>query len=152
MPRCPPIGDCSVATRVLFLCAGNACRSQMAEGWARYLASHSNLAPWSFSSVGLEAHGLNPNAVRVMAEAGVDISAQTSDTFERFDLKQFEVVVTVCGNADEKCPILPATTRRTRWPLEDPAKLPVGLAEAGFRASPDDKRERVQGILNIFST
>jgi len=59
----------------------------MAEGWARHLSIHSNLAPWSFSSAGLEAHGLNPNAVGVMAESGVDISAQISDTLERFDLK-----------------------------------------------------------------
>lgn len=124
----------------------------MAQGWARHLAGDANLGQCSFSSAGIEAHGLNPNAVRVMFEAGVDISAQTSDTLDQFDLNEFDVIVTVCGNADEKCPVLPATTRRIHWPLEDPAKLPAGLAEAGFRASRDDIRERVQGLLNSFST
>ena len=130
--------------KILFLCTGNACRSQMAEGWARHLADP---AQFDVKSAGIEAHGLNPDAVRVMAEACVDISNQTSDLVAGFALSDFDLVVTVCANADEKCPVLPGETKRLHWPLEDPAILPEAQKESGFRASRDDIRDRVETLL-----
>lgn len=87
--------------KVLFLCTGNSCRSQMAEGWARHLKGDVIEA----YSAGIETHGLNPHAVRVMAEAGVDISHQRSKKVEELDNVDFDYVVTVCGHANETCPM-----------------------------------------------
>ena len=87
--------------KVLFLCTGNSCRSQMAEGWARALKGDS-IEPYS---AGIVSHGLNPNAVRVMAEAGVDIAGQASKTTDAVKDVAFDWVVTVCGNAHETCPV-----------------------------------------------
>ena len=88
--------------KVLFLCTGNACRSQMAEGWARALRSDA-IEPYS---AGIETHGLNPNAVKVMAEAGVDISGHRSKKVDELRDVKLDVVVTVCGHADATCPPL----------------------------------------------
>jgi arsenate reductase len=90
-----------VKLKVLFLCTGNSCRSQMAEGWARALKSDV-IEP---HSAGIVSHGLNPNAVRVMAEAGVDIAGQASKTTDSVKDVAFDWVVTVCGNAHETCPV-----------------------------------------------
>src|ERR1017187_3270365 len=87
--------------KVLFLCTGNSCRSQMAEGWARQLKGDVMEA----YSAGIEKHGMNPHAVKVMAEAGVDISKQYSKTTAELGPVQFDYVVTVCGHANENCPI-----------------------------------------------
>lgn len=87
--------------KVLFLCTGNSCRSQMAEGWARALKGDVIEA----YSAGIEQHGLNPNAVKVMAEAGVDISRHQSKTVEAVKEVPFDYVVTVCGHANETCPL-----------------------------------------------
>lgn len=87
--------------QILFLCTGNSCRSQMAEGWARALKSDTIEA----YSAGIETHGLNPNAVKVMAEAGVDISGHQSKTTEAVKDIPFDYVVTVCGHANETCPM-----------------------------------------------
>ena len=84
---------------ILFLCTGNSCRSQMAEGWARQLAQ----ADWTIQSAGIETHGKNPRAIAVMAEAGVDISGQESTRVTDDMLKSADLVVTVCGHADEHC-------------------------------------------------
>ena len=88
-------------TKVLFLCTGNSCRSQMAEGWAKALKGDTIEA----YSAGIETHGLNPNAVKVMAEAGVDISGQPSKTTEAVKDISFDYVVTVCGHAHQTCPM-----------------------------------------------
>ena len=101
--------------RVLFLCTGNSCRSQMAEGWARELKSDSIEA----YSAGIETHGLNPRAVAVMREAGVDISSQTSNTVDALDGVELDLVVTVCGHADEHCPAFHGAPRV----IHDPPKL-----------------------------
>ncbi|MFH1830618.1 MAG: arsenate reductase ArsC [Pseudomonadota bacterium] len=98
--------------RVLFLCTGNSCRSQMAEGWARHLLGDIVEA----YSAGIEAHGLNPRAVRVMAEAGVDISAQRSKTIGDLGGIEFDVVVTVCDRAHKSCPIFPGKVLKTELP------------------------------------
>ncbi len=131
--------------KLLFLCTGNACRSQMAEGWARYLAD-GDIAVYS---AGIEAHGKNPRAIAVMGEAGVDISTQESTRVTPQMLEGIDLVVTVCGDADERCPVLPAGTRRLHWPLADPAKASGSEAEimAVFRGARDEIRDRVQRLL-----
>ncbi|MGH7142906.1 MAG: arsenate reductase ArsC [Planctomycetota bacterium] len=105
--------------RVLFLCTGNSCRSQMAEGFARALKGEAIEA----FSAGIVKHGLNPLAVRVMAEAGVDISRQKSKTVADLAAQPFDVVVTVCGNADENCPAFPGKTRIVHVGFDDPPTL-----------------------------
>ena len=104
-------------TKVLFLCTGNACRSQMAEGWARHLKGD-RIEP---HSAGIEVHGLDPRAVRVMAEAGVDISQQRSKPVDEFAGDDFDWVVTVCGHAREHCPVFPGRTKRVHAGFENPA-------------------------------
>jgi len=104
---------------ILFLCTGNSCRSQMAEGWCRHLKGDSIVA----YSAGIETHGLNPNAVAVMAEAGVDISSQRSQHIAEFKDTHLDVVVTVCGHANEHCPVLPSTIRVVHVGFDDPPKL-----------------------------
>ena len=133
------------AYRILFLCTGNSCRSQMAEGWARHLGGSRIKA----ASAGIEAHGQNPRAIAVMAEAGVDISVQESTRLEDEMLVWADLVVTVCGHADEHCPVLPPGTRKLHWPLNDPAKAEGTDEEimSVFRASRDDIRDRVDTLL-----
>jgi arsenate reductase len=133
--------------RILFLCTGNSCRSQMAEGWARHLKADQLEA----CSAGLEKHGLNPHAVRVMAEAGVDISRQTSKTLAELDAAEFDYVVTVCGHADEHCPVFPAKTRVVHAGFEDPPTLtrhlPDGEAKlAVYRRVRDEIRRLVERL------
>ena len=105
--------------KILFLCTGNSCRSQMAEGWARYLKSDS-IQPFS---AGLEAHGLNPNAVQVMQEAGVDITGQKSQKVKEVETIPFDFVITVCGHADENCPVFTCATTVVHYGFDDPPKL-----------------------------
>jgi arsenate reductase len=108
--------------KVLFLCTGNSCRSQMAEGWARQLWGDRFVV----FSAGIERHGLNPRAVQVMDEAGVDISQHVSKTLADLEGVTFDWVVTVCGHADETCPAFPGSTRRLHAPFDDPPKLAAG--------------------------
>jgi len=110
--------------RVLFLCTGNSCRSQMAEGWARALHGDSLLS----CSAGIEAHGLDPRAVVVMAEVGIDISGQVSKRFADLAETRYALVVTVCGHADETCPVLPDVTRHLHIPFDDPPRLAATAA------------------------
>jgi len=105
--------------KLLFLCTGNSCRSQMAEGWARHLRDD-RIEPYS---AGIEKHGLNPDAVRVMAEAGVDISRHFSKTLEDLADVRFDVVVTVCGHAHETCPVFPGGAKVVHVGFDDPPRL-----------------------------
>ena len=105
--------------KVLFLCTGNSCRSQMAEGWARHLKGEA-IEPYS---AGIETHGLNPHAVRVMKEAGVDISNHRSQHLDELRDVDFDVVVTVCDHASENCPVFPGKVRRVHVSFPDPPKL-----------------------------
>jgi arsenate reductase len=106
--------------KILFLCTGNSCRSQMAEGWAHALKSDVMDA----YSAGIETHGLNPNAVKVMAEAGVDISSQRSQNISEFADVPLDVVVTVCDHAHESCPVwLGRKTRVVHAGFDDPPRL-----------------------------
>jgi arsenate reductase len=105
--------------KVLFLCTGNSCRSQMAEGWARHLKGDAVEA----YSAGVETHGLNPKAVQVMAEAGVDISGQRSKHVRELSDVPFDYVVTVCGNARESCPVFPGRPQVVHMGFDDPPRL-----------------------------
>ena len=105
--------------KVLFLCTGNSCRSQMAEGWTRALKGDRIEA----FSAGIETHGLNPRAVKVMAEAGVDISGHRSKTVADLPTKEFDFVVTVCDHAHESCPLFPGKTRIVHVGFDDPPRL-----------------------------
>jgi arsenate reductase len=105
--------------KILFLCTGNSCRSQMAEGWARHLKSD---CIESYSA-GIETHGLNPTAVKVMAEAGVDISAHRSKHVDELKDVAFDYAITVCDNAHENCPIFPGKVKVIHVGFDDPPRL-----------------------------
>jgi arsenate reductase len=105
--------------KILFLCTGNSCRSQMAEGWTRHLKGDRIEA----CSAGTDPHGLNPLAVRAMAEAGVDISRQRSKHVDEFTGIGLDWVISVCDNARESCPIFPGTTRTVHVGFDDPPRL-----------------------------
>jgi len=133
--------------KVMFLCTGNSCRSQMAEGWARHLKSK-EIEPYS---AGIEKHGLNPYAVKVMAEAGVDISKQNSKTPQDIGSVEFDYVVTVCGHADENCPVFPGKTKVVHVGFEDPPKLTRQLPDgeeklAVYRRVRDEIRKFIQTL------
>jgi len=105
--------------KILFLCTGNSCRSQMAEGWVKHLKADTIEA----SSAGIETHGLNPRAVKVMAEAGVDISGHESKNVKDLLHVPFDYVITVCGHADETCPVFPGAAKVIHHGFDDPPKL-----------------------------
>ena len=132
--------------RLLFLCTGNSCRSQMAEGWAKHLGA--DVA--EVESAGIEAHGKNPRAIAVMRKAGVDISSQESTRVTDDMIRRADVVVTVCGHADEHCPALPPGVTKIHWPLTDPAKASGSEDEvmAVFRVTRDEIRRRVEVLID----
>ncbi len=103
---------------IYFLCTGNSCRSQMAEAWAKKYLGES----WNVFSAGIEAHGLNPHAVKAMNEVGIDISKQTSDIIDLEILNNADLVITLCGDAADKCPVTPSSVKREHWGFDDPAK------------------------------
>lgn len=117
----------------------------MAEGWARHLGGDTI----EVNSAGIEAHGKNPRAIAVMAAAGVDIANQESTRVTDDMIRNADVVVTVCGHADEHCPVLPARVHKIHWPLSDPAKASGSEEQilATFRATRDDIRNRVTELL-----
>ena len=117
----------------------------MAEGWARHLGGDAV----TIQSAGIEAHGKNPRAIATMAETGIDISGQESTVVDDTMIGAADVVVTVCGHADEQCPMLPAGTRKIHWPLADPAKATGTEDEimARFRETRDEVQSRVSALL-----
>jgi len=137
------------STNVLFLCTGNSCRSQMAEGWLRVIGGDQ----FKVQSAGIEAHGKNPRAVAAMKEVDVDISCQESEILSDAMLRQADVVVTVCGHADEQCPVLPPGAKKVHWPLTDPAKA-TGTDEEivlAFRRTRDEIERRVREFVEGFA-
>lgn len=130
---------------ILYLCTGNSCRSQIAEGWTKQLAGDK----FEVQSAGIEAHGKNPRAISIMQEAGIDISGQESTIVNDEMLNSADVVVTVCGHADEQCPVLPAGVKKVHWPLTDPAKASgteIDITNE-FRVTRDDIEGRVRKLL-----
>ena len=113
--------------KLLFLCTGNSCRSQMAEGWTRHLKGEQIKA----FSAGIETHGLNPHMVKVMAEAGVDVTSQKSENIRDFADLDLDFVITVCGHAHETCPIFPANCQVVHSGFSDPPKMAKELADKG---------------------
>ena len=109
--------------KILFLCTGNSCRSQMAEGWTEFLKNDEIEA----YSAGIETHGLNPFAVKVMAESGVDISNQESTNIKDLMHVDLDFVITVCGHADENCPVFSGRTKVVHVGFDDPPKLAAEL-------------------------
>ncbi len=136
--------------KVLFLCTGNSCRSQMAEGWTRCLKG--DLI--EVYSAGIETHGLNPFAVKVMAEVGVDISRQKSQHIDEFKDMKIDIVVTVCGHAHETCPFFPGNCKVIHVAFEDPPKMAKELAEenATEEAQLDCYRKVRDEIKNFVQT
>ncbi|HOM16827.1 MAG TPA: arsenate reductase ArsC [Thermoguttaceae bacterium] len=139
--------------KVLFLCTGNSCRSQMAEGWARALKSDL-IEPYS---AGIETHGLNPDAVRVMAEAGVDISGQRSKHVRELSAIEFDYVITVCDHAQEHCPVFPGRAKIVHRGFDDPPRLAASAATEEQRLAPyrrvrDEIRAFVEQLPHILET
>ena len=133
--------------RVLFLCTGNSCRSQMAEGWARHLKGDAIEA----FSAGIEKHGLDPLAARVMAEVGVDISGQRSKTAAELGDAEFDYVITLCGHARETCPVLPSGAATMHAGFDDPPRLAEDAtgeeeALAHYRRVRDEIRTFVESL------
>lgn len=107
---------------ILFLCTGNSCRSQMAEGWTRHLRGN-EFTPFS---AGIEKHGLNPDAMHIMKESGVDMSSHQSNLLEELPLQQFDYVITLCGHAHENCPYFPGKTYHVGF--DDPPSIAKELS------------------------
>ena len=133
-------------TQIYFLCTGNACRSQMAEGFAKQYAPSN----WIIKSAGVEQHGLNNIAVKVMAERGIDISANTSDLINNDYLQSSDYVITLCGDAKDKCPMTPASVKKEHWPLNDPAQATGSNDQIlnVFRTTRDDIDNLVYDLIN----
>lgn len=104
--------------KVLVLCTGNSCRSQLAEGFLRQFAGNQA----EIHSAGIETHGVNPKAIQVMSEVGIDISAHTSNHVDEYSHIDFDYVITVCDNAKESCPCFPAQALKFHYNFPDPAK------------------------------
>jgi arsenate reductase len=138
---------------ILFLCTGNSCRSQMAEGWTRKLKND----VIETYSAGIETHGLNPDGVRVMAEADVDISGQRSKHVDELRGIPFDYVVTLCGHANERCPVFPDKAKIVHVPFDDPPQLAANARTAEERLAPyrrvrDEIKAFVSGLPESLQT
>jgi len=132
-------------SRVLFLCTHNSARSQMAEGWLRHLGGER----FEAHSAGTEETLVRPLAIRAMSEVGVDISAHKSKTLERYIQQPWDVIITVCDQANESCPLFPGGKHRLHWSLPDPSKATGSEEEqlAAYRQVRDTLRERISGLI-----
>ena len=134
-------------TRVLILCTGNSCRSQMAEAWLRYLDG----GRFEVHSAGSHPAGyVHPLAVQVMAEIGIDISRYRSKHMNQFIDEPFDYVITVCDAAAEACPVFPGPTQRIHWPFEDPAKAESSEEQrlVVFRRVRDEIRDQLEAFIS----
>ncbi len=131
--------------KVMFLCTGNSCRSQMAEGFAREMGRGLVEA----RSAGLMAAGVHHRAIAVMKEIGIDISSQLSKEIDPELLFQMDVVITLCSNANEACPATPPGVKRLHWPIRDPVGTmgPEEVVMKDFRRARDEIRERIREFL-----
>ena len=133
--------------KVLFLCTGNSCRSQIAEAWLRHLG----VDRFEVYSAGLEPHGVNPHTITVMEETGYDMSRHSSKHLDEYKGKiDFDFLITVCGNADERCPFFPGMGTRLHWPFEDPAAFngPMDETLELFRKVRDQIKAKIQAWLD----
>ncbi|EGQ0296319.1 arsenate reductase (thioredoxin) [Staphylococcus pseudintermedius] len=123
---------------VYFICTGNACRSQMAEGWGKHILGDD----WDVYSAGIETHGVNPQAIKAMEEVGIDISSHTSDLIDPQIIQQSDLVVTLCSDADQNCPTIPSHVNKEHWGFDDPA----GQAWSEFQRVRDEIGERIKAF------
>lgn len=133
--------------RIMFLCTGNSCRSQMAEGFARHLGK-GILEPYS---AGLMAAGINPRAAAVMKESGIDISGQKSKEIDPELLMTMDIIITLCGNAEESCPATPAGIKRLHWPIDDPVGT-IGSEDyimSEFRRAREEIRAKIIDFISF---
>lgn len=129
---------------ILFLCTGNSCRSQMAEGFAKKLFPPN----WKVYSAGTHPMTINPLAVEVMKEAGVDISGQYSKGLNDVPLSEIDLIVTLCGSARENCAVFPSKAKSEHWPIPDPYDdLGTPLAKKSYQNARDDIKKRVQELV-----
>jgi arsenate reductase len=133
--------------KILFLCTGNSCRSQMAEGWGKNLKGDTI----DFYSAGVETHGLNPYAIKAMAEVSVDITTQKSQHIDEFKNIELDVVITVCDSASKSCPVFDGKTKVVHVPFDDPPKLAAELEDEEqklncYRKVRDKIKEFVQNL------
>lgn len=131
--------------KIYFLCTGNSCRSQIAEGYAKLLLKNQ----YECKSAGVEKHGLNPYAVEVMAEDGIDISQQKSKLIDLDYFNAADLIVTLCCDAKDRCPIIPPQAQSLHWPLPDPAQA-KGTHEQKmivFRQVRDEIKQLVRGLI-----
>lgn len=134
--------------KVMFLCTGNSCRSQMAEGFLRALGKDR----FEVHSAGLFPAGLHPRAVAVMEEIGIDISGQKSKEIDEALLGKMDIVITLCGNAEKYCPSVPTSVKRLHWPIEDPVGT-RGTEEkimSAFRKTRDEIKEKIESFIREF--
>ena len=129
---------------ILFLCTGNSCRSQMAEGWAKHFQG----SKYNFYSAGTEKHGLNLRAVKVMKESGIDISSHYSKPVDDLQAVAFDIVFTVCGHANENCPVFFGAPKILHVGFDDPPKLSKDLTDEGEILS---HYRRVRDEIKIFA-
>lgn len=121
---------------IYFICTGNSCRSQMAEGWGKEILGED----WNVYSAGIETHGVNPKAIEAMKKVDIDISNHTSDLIDSDILEQSDLVVTLCSDADDNCPILPPNVKKEHWGFDDPA----GKEWPEFQRVRDEIGKRIQ--------
>ncbi|MFV0558164.1 MAG: arsenate reductase (thioredoxin) [Enterococcus sp.] len=130
--------------KIYFLCTGNSCRSQIADGLAKELLGEG----WEVRSAGIETHGLNPRAVAIMAEVGIDISHNQSELIDLAYLNEATLVITLCGDALDNCPVIPPHVKHQHWGLADPAKASGSEAEimAVFRATREEIATKIKEL------
>jgi arsenate reductase (thioredoxin) len=138
--------------RVLYLCTGNSCRSQMAEAWANHLKGHL-IEAWS---AGVEPHGVDPRAIKAMAEVGLDISSQGAKDVDTLEHMEFDYVITLCDNAQKACPVFPAKTRVLHVAFDDPPKLAATArteekAMVHYRRVRDEIRAFVERLSSVLA-
>ncbi|GBE05305.1 MAG TPA: arsenate reductase ArsC [Nitrospirae bacterium] len=132
--------------KVMFLCTANSCRSQMAEGLARRLGGDI----LEIYSAGLFAHYVQPMAIQVMKETGIDITNQTSDAIDEEELRKMDIIISLCGHAEKTCPATPQRIRRIHWPIDDPVGF-MGTEEQTlneFRRARDEIKEKIERFIN----
>ena len=125
---------------IYFICTGNSCRSQMAEGWAKNILGDE----WQVYSGGIEAHGVNSKAIEAMKEVGIDISNHTSNLIDNTILNQSDLVVTLCSDADQNCPVLPPNVKKEHWGFDDPAGKPWSEFQR--------VRDEIKAAIDLFKT
>lgn len=127
--------------KILVLCTGNSCRSQIAEGFLRHFAG----SRAEVYSAGIETHGVNPKAIQVMAEAGIDIASHTSNHVNEYAAIDFDYVITVCDNAKESCPYFPSRAKKLHYNFPDPAKA------TGTEEEVMNEFRRVRDLIKTYS-